>query len=84
MVRKYKATVLNNALHCVAEPAQPVAAEPAAAELADLIRLANGLTPCWNSPLKFHERKSELLMRLRKLARWAREAEASQREGSAR
>jgi hypothetical protein len=59
-------------------PAHPAAVEPAAStELADLIRLASELTPCWNSPLKFHERKSELLMRLRRLARWAREAEAA-------
>jgi hypothetical protein len=46
--------------------------------------LASELTPCWNSPLKFHERKSELLMRLRKLARWARATEIAQREAGAR
>jgi hypothetical protein len=55
---------------CTLAAVQPVAAEPtASAELEQLARLVGGLTPCWTSPLKFHERKSELLMRLRKSAR---------------
>jgi hypothetical protein len=58
---------------------KPVApAEPAASvELAEIAKLAGGLTPCWTSPLKFHERKSELLMRLRKSARRVASLEAA-------
>ena len=62
-----------------------LAAKPAAsAELAELVRLTSGLTPCWSAPLKFHERKSELLMRLCRLARLVRALEAQLAEGAGR
>jgi hypothetical protein len=37
-----------------------LATKPVADELAELVQLTSGLTPCWTSPLKFHECKSEL------------------------
>lgn len=43
------------------------------ARLADVLRdLAAGvqrLSPCWSDPEKFHERKSEIIDQLRRLAR---------------
>jgi hypothetical protein len=67
-------------------PAMPSAVEPAASvELGELVKLAFSLTPCWNSPLKFHERKSELMTRLRKATRRVEHLEfqlAAQREAA--
>jgi hypothetical protein len=56
--------------------AKPVAST----ELVELVQLTSGLTPCWSAPLKFHERKSELLMRLRRLARLVRALEGQLNE----
>jgi hypothetical protein len=68
-------------------PAPPVVEPAASVELGELCKLAFSLTPCWNSPLKFHERKSELMTRLRKATRAVERLEfelASQREVGAR
>jgi hypothetical protein len=60
-------------------PAQPVA-EPAADELEQLAQQVGALRLCWSDPWRFYEQRSDLSARLRRLARWAREAEAAQRE----
>jgi hypothetical protein len=62
-------------------PAQPPAAvEPAADELERLSQQVGALRLCWSDPWAFYEARSDLAARLRRLARWAREAEATQRE----
>jgi hypothetical protein len=72
------------ALTAPTAPAQPGTAAPAADELETLARQVAGLRLSWTDPWAFYEARSDLAARLRRLARWAREAEATQREAGAR
>jgi hypothetical protein len=55
---------------------EPVAAPIAADELDELARLVSTLRPDWRGDVwRFYEQRSDLVARLRRLARWAREAE---------
>lgn len=49
------------------EPSPPPAPDPAA-ELADIARAVTRLSPEWQQPERFHEAKSEISARLRRLA----------------
>jgi hypothetical protein len=58
-------------------PAQPGAAD----ELETLARQVGTLRLDWSDPWRFYECRSDLAARLRKLARWAREAEVQRETG---
>jgi hypothetical protein len=63
------------AIATAAKPAAP--SEPAAAdEFEQLARQVGALRLSWSDPWRFYEQRSDLAARLRRLARWAREAEA--------
>jgi hypothetical protein len=62
------------ALADTAKPATPIAAD----ELDELARLAGTLRPDWRGDIwLYYQTRSDLIARLHRLARWAREQEAA-------